>query len=71
MNTIYGVIIDGYVMSPVHDLQVVIRGTEESLQCVIVRLRQSIECDFRQKIFVRYFGWPSAPSFKIKKSISK
>ena len=65
VTTLTGVLIDGFVQRvPVHDLRVVIRGTEDHVVFVIERLRNSIDCDIQEIRFGSYHSWPSNPHFK-------
>lgn len=72
VNTLTGVLIDGFVQRiPVHDLKVVIRGTEDHVQFVIGQLRDSIDCDFQEIRYGGYHAWPSDPRFKIIRSATR
>lgn len=72
VNTLTGVLIDGFVQRiPVHDLKIVIRGTEDHVLLVIEQLRRSIDCDFQQIRYINYYAWPSDPRFKIIRSTTR
>lgn len=69
VNTMTDILIDGFVQRiPVHDLKVVIRGTEDHVQYVIGQLCGSIDCDFQEIRYGRYHAWPRDPRFKILRS---
>eukprot|EP01034_Spumella_vulgaris_P036856 gene36856-45468_t len=72
VNTMTGVLIDGFVQRiPIHDLKVVLRGTEEHVQFVIGQLRDSIDCDIQEIRYGGYHAWPADPRFKILGSATR
>lgn len=73
VDSIRLVSIDGYVQRvPVHDLKVVIRGTEDDVKIVLQTISNSIpiECGVQQISLVPYIVWPHSPRFKILASTS-
>ena len=72
VNSMTGVFVDGFVQRiPVHDLKVVLRGTENDVQNVIRELGEKIVCDIQEIRYGRYHTWPSNPHFKILGSSSR
>ncbi len=66
------IVIDGFVQRiPIHDVRVVIRGTEDHVERVIGKLREDIDCDFQEIRYGRYHAWPAVPRFKILPSTTR
>ena len=72
VNTIVGVVIDGFVMRiPAHDLKLVIRGTGDDVVYVLQQIRDAIpDSDIEEVRNNSYHAWPTNPSFKIVGSAS-
>ena len=78
VNSIRGVEIDGFVQRiPVHDLKLVVRGTESDVLIVLQDIRVEIDkrssenhCEIETIRFIACLSWPSSRSFKILGSAS-